>query len=158
MRLARSTGFYRSVKRDDPALRMRLRELAAARPRFGYRRLYILLRREGWRINHKKVHRVYREEGLYVRTKRRRKHVSRARVPRPPAAAPRERWSMDFVADGLVQRRRVRIFAAIDNHTRECVCLEPDYTMPSRTVTTALDAAIAASGKPQAITCDDDRR
>jgi putative transposase len=145
---------YRSVKRDDPALRMRLREMAAARPRFGYRRLYILLRREGWTLNHKRIYRVYREEGLLVRTKRRRKHVSRARVPRPPALAPRERWSMDFVADGLAHGRRVRIFTVIDNHTRECVCLEADHAMPSRTVTTALDRAIAAYGKPQAITCD----
>ena len=105
-------------------------------------------------MNHKKVHRVYRDEGLYVRTKRRRTHVSRARVPRPPAAAPRERWSMAFVADGLVQRRRVRIFAAIDNHTRECVALEAAHAMPSRTVTAARDAAIAAYGKPHARTCD----
>jgi putative transposase len=142
------------VKRDDGALRLRLRDLAAARPRFGYRRLYILLRREGWTMNHKKVHRVYREEGLWVRTKRRRKHVSQARVPRPPAMAPRERWSMDFVADGLVEGRRVRIFAAIDNHTRECVALMANYTMPSRAVTAALDGAIATYGKPQAITCD----
>jgi putative transposase len=66
-------------------------------------------------MNHKRVYRVYGEEGLLVRTKRRRKHFSRARVPWPPAAAPRERWSMDFVADGLVERRRVRIFAVIDS-------------------------------------------
>jgi putative transposase len=79
------------VKRDDGALR--LRDLAAARPLFGYRRLNILLRREGWTMNHKKVHRVYREEGLWVRTKRRRKHVSQARAPRLPAAAPRECWT-----------------------------------------------------------------
>lgn len=154
IRLARSTHQYRAVRRDDAPLRLRLRELAAARPRFGYRRLSILLRREGWTLNHKKVRRVSREEGLWVRTKRRRKHVSRARVPRPPAAAPRERWSMDFVADGLVAGRRVRIFAAIDNHTRECVALDADYTMPARTVTAALDRAVGVYGKPQAITCD----
>ncbi len=104
-------------------------------------------------MNHKKVQRVYREEWLWVRTKRRLKHVSQTRA-RPPAAAPRERWSMDFVADGLIERRRVRIFAAIDNHTRECVCLVADYTMASRTVTAAFDGAIATNEKRETITCD----
>lgn len=154
MRLARSTRFYRSVKTDDVVLRMRLRELAAARPRFGYRRLYVLLRREGWTINHKKVYRVSGEEGLLVRTKRRRKHVSRSRVPLPAASGPRERWSMDFVCDGLVGNRRIRIFAAIDDHTRECVCLEAGHTMSSKTVTSALDRAIARYQKPYGLTCD----
>lgn len=154
MGLARSTRFYRTVKRDDAALRIRLKELAAARPRFGYRRLYVLLRREGWPTNHKRVYRVYREEGLLVRTKRRRKHVSRARVPLPTAAGPGERWSMDFVSDALVGDLRIRIFAAIDNHTRECVCLTAAYATPARAVTEALITVIAQYGKPQGLTCD----
>ena len=113
-----------------------------------------MLRREGWEINHKRVYRLYREESLQVRTKRRRKHVSRSRITLPQALAPRERWSMDFVADALVEDRRIRIFTVIDNYTRECVCLHVGYTMPSRAVIEGLEKAIKGYGKPQVITCD----
>jgi putative transposase len=113
-----------------------------------------MLRREGWEINHKRVYRMYRRENLLVRTKRRRKHVARARLPLPEAFGPRQRWSMDFVSDALVADRRIRIFAVIDNFTRECICLEAGYSMPSHRVTAALDQAIEQYGRPLAITCD----
>jgi putative transposase len=152
--LAHSTRWYRSIRREDTALRMRLKEVAASRPRFGYRRVYVMLRREGWRVNHKRIYRLYREEGLQVRTKRRRKQVSRSRVALQQALAPRERWSMDFVADALVEERRIRIFTVVDNYTRECVCLKVGYTMPSAGVIEGLEQAIKGYGKPNVITCD----
>ena len=98
----RGTLRYVARRDDQLALRRRLRELAAVRVRFGYRRLTVLLRREGWKVNPKRVWRLYREEGLTMRTKRRKKLASRARVPPPLATAPQERWSMDFVHDRLI--------------------------------------------------------
>ena len=93
----RGTLRYVGRRDDQLALRRRLRELAAVRVRFGYRRLTVLLRREGWNVNAKRVWRLYREEGLTVRTKRRKKLAGRARVPPSRATAPQDRWSMDFV-------------------------------------------------------------
>ena len=97
--IARSSYRYRSQAQDQAPLRRRLRELAAVRVRYGYRRLHVLLRREGWPVNHKRVYRLYREEGLMIRTKRRKKRVSLPRVTPAPATRPNERWSMDFLAD-----------------------------------------------------------
>lgn len=90
-------------------MRRRLRELAAVRVRYGYRRLPVLLRREGWRINQKRVDRLYREEGLSIRTKHRKKRVSL-----PPAKHPDERWCLDFLTDSLVDGRRFRVFTIVD--------------------------------------------
>ena len=128
--------------------------LAAARPRFGYFRIYLLLRREGWIVNRKKVLRIYREEALFVRTKRRHKHAARLRVPLALPDGPRERWSIDFVTDALVEARRIRVLTVIDNFTRECLALEVAGSLPSDAVTAALDRAIAIYGKPRVITCD----
>jgi putative transposase len=90
---------YRSAAADQTVLRIRLRDLAAARVRYGYRRLHVLLRREGWPVNHKRVYRLYHEEGLGIRVKRRKKLASTPRVLPPPARRPRERWSLDFLSD-----------------------------------------------------------
>ena len=99
VRCNRSTWLYRAHRRDDTAIRRRLCELAQARPRFGYLRLHVMLRREGWVVNKKRVHRIYREEGLTVRLTRRRKRASHLRMIPPQASQLNERWSMDFVAD-----------------------------------------------------------
>ncbi len=144
----RSTYHYKSVKRLLTALRMRLRELAAARPRYGYRRLWILLRREGWRINHKLVYRLYKEEKLSVRTRRRRKVASQARLELPPATEVNERWSMDFMADQLAGGQRLRILTVIDQFSRECLALYADTSIPSSRVTDVLDQVIASRGRP----------
>jgi putative transposase len=136
------------------ALRLRLRDLAAARPRFGYRRLHIMLRREGWAVNHKRIYRLYREEQLLVRTKRRRKLVSRVRGRLPQPSAPRQQWAMDFVSDALVGAHHLRVFTVIDVYTRECLALVAGATMPAAAVTAALDRAIARYGAPLAIMCD----
>lgn len=148
-------AWYRGVHpRRDVALRMRLRDLAAARPRYGYLFLYKLLRREGWIVNRKKVLRIYREEGLTLRLRKRRKHVARIRVPMMLPDGPGERWSIDFVSDALVEGRKIRVLTAIDNFTRECVALEVMPSFPAQAVTEALDRAIETYGKPRVITCD----
>ncbi len=105
---------------------MRLRELAASRPRFGYRRLHMLLRREGWKINHKLVYRLYSEEGLALRRRKpRRRRSVVARRGRPEPTRANQAWSMDFMHDALANGRTLRIFTLIDVHTRECLALKP---------------------------------
>jgi len=150
----RSVFRYRSRRVDDRALRMRLRDLAYARPRYGYRRLAVLLRREGWMVNPKRVHRLYQEEGLLVRIKRRKRRAAQVRVKPMPANRCGEHWSIDFLADQLADGRRFRIFAAVDNFSRECVCVEVGQSLTSQAVTAALDRAIARYGKPRIITLD----
>ena len=96
-------------------LRSRIREIAHARPRFGYLRIHVMLRREGWTVNKKRVHRIYREEGLMVRLRRRRTRASHLRVVPPQSRQLNERWRMDFVADTLLDGRRFRALTVVDN-------------------------------------------
>jgi putative transposase len=134
---------------------MRLRELAAARPRFGYRRLHILLRREGWRINHKKTQRLYRAEGLGVPVRRRRrKRGSEVRVRPAAPTRPNERWCMDFMADRLDDGRRIRILTVEDVFTRECLAVEVDTSLVSARVVAVLSRLVAARGAPSVISVD----
>jgi putative transposase len=121
--LSRSRWHYRSRRGDDAELRERLRQLAAQRPRWGYQQLPILLRREGRVVNHKKVLRLYREEGLAVLRRRRRKRVAVQRVPLPVPSRRSERWSMDCIHDQLADRRPFRCFTLVDDVTRECVAI-----------------------------------
>ena len=113
-----SSYYYRHCRQDDNALRMRLKELAATRVRFGYQRLHVLLKREGWVVNHKKVYRLYSEEGLTVRTKKRKKIASRARNPLQRARQTNEQWSMDVVSDALMSGSRFRVLTIVDHFTR----------------------------------------
>jgi len=147
---------HRYVSRRPPqtALRLRLRELAAARPRYGYKRLGILLNREGWGVNHKRVYRLYREEGLGVRVKRRKKLVSRPRVRRPAPSGPNQRWALDFVADRTLDGRAFRVLTVIDVFTRECLALTVDRRLRSPAVTATLNTVIARRGRPRALTVD----
>ncbi len=133
---------------------MRLRDLAAVRPRYGYRRLTVLLRREGRRVNAKRVYRLYREEGLMVRVKRRRKIAAQVRVPLPAPSAPGERWAMDFMSDALMNGRRFRVLTVVDVFTRECIALEPAPSLPAEAVTAVLDRALRRSRTPAPITID----
>lgn len=135
-------------------MRQRLRELAMARPRYGYRRLHVLLLREGWRVNHKRVHRIYQEEGLMVRRKLRRKIASQTRVVLPEPTRPNERWAIDFVADELYDGRRFRILTAVDLCTRELLAAEAAFSLPAQKVGAMLDQVIAERGVPDAITLD----
>jgi putative transposase len=117
---------YQSRYYDDDALREKLRDLAHQRRRFGYRRLHILLRRDGIMINHKKTQRLYREEGLTVRRRKGRKRAVGSRAPAPVPALPNQRWSLDFVHDQMITGRRFRVLNIFDDLTRECLKRVPD--------------------------------
>lgn len=150
---ARSSQRYRTRRPPRGELRERLHTLAILRPRWGYRRLHRLLRREGWAINRKATQRIYREEGLHVR-RRKRKRVA---IPRTPLAAPtkaNERWSMDFVSDALGDGRKFRSLTLVDDCTRECPAIEVDVSLPGERVVRVLDRVAAVRGYPIAITCD----
>lgn len=136
---------------------MRLRELASVRVRYGYRRLHILLRREGWRVNHKRVYRLYHLEGLLVRSNIRRKRVSALRPLRPllPAAqAPNEHWSMDFMSDSLASGQRLRLLTLVDNMTRESPAIEVDRSLTGQRVVAVLERLAAQRGLPQILQLD----
>ena len=152
--IQRSTCRYRSRRTDRSELVVRLRELAAARPRFGYRRLHVLLRREGTAVNRKLVYRLYKQEGLAVRRRKRRKLRAERPAPPPPATQPNERWAMDFVHDYLGDGRRLRTLNVVDTFTRECLAIEVDTSLPGARVTRALDAILWAYGVPRVITVD----
>jgi putative transposase len=154
LRFNRASWYYRHRRREDLVFRRRLRELAQARPRFGYLRLHIMLRREGWVVNRKRVHRIYREEGLSVRLTHRRKRVSCLRVVPPSPSQANERWSMDFVADTLLDGRRFRALTVVDNWSRHSQLIEPDFTLTGTKVVAALERVAKRTGYPQMITVD----
>jgi len=149
-----STWQYKSFNQAVPGLRERIIELAQERRRFGYRRLHILLRREGLNVNHKAVHRIYREEGLQVR-KRKRKRIGP--VDRQPILLPdliNERWSMDFVSDGLSNGRRFRTLNIVDDFSRECPAIEVDTSLTGMRVVRVLERLAETRGLPKAIVVD----
>ncbi len=150
----RSSCRYRSRAKDQAALRLRLRDLAAARVRYGYRRLHVLLQREGWRVNHKRVYRLYREEGLGIRVKRRRKRVSGPRVVPPPAQRPHERWSIDFLADALADGRRFRVLTIVDNVSRVSPAIEVAASLTGERVVGVLERLRRTVGVPDRIAID----
>lgn len=150
----RSTHYYQSRKKDDRALRMRLKELACSLPRYGCRRLTVLLQREGWPVNHKRICRIYGEEGLLVRTKRRKKRTAqRCLKPLPPTRVG-EHWSIDFMSDQLADGRPFRVLTAVDHFSQECVCIEVAQRFPSKAVTEPLDEAMWTHEKPDVNTLD----
>jgi putative transposase len=144
----RTSMRYRSIRPDDAVLRGRLRELASQRRRFGYRRLLIMLRREGTHVNHKKLRRLYREERLQVRRRGGRKRALGTRAPMGIPQGPNQRWSLDFVSDQLGDSRRFRILAVVDDFTRECLALVADTSLSGLRVTRELDRIIAGRGRP----------
>ena len=152
MNIPRSSCRYCS-HRDDSLLQQRLIELAREKPRFGYRRLYILLRRAGERINHKCVQRVYRAAGLCVR-RIRRKRLTRSYTPNPKLSAPNQEWAIDFASDVAASGQRLRVFSVMDAFTRECLTLETDTSLPSRRVTRVLQRIIEQRGKPEFLRSD----
>lgn len=159
-RACRFTGFsistqrYQSRRPSDDALRTRLKELAEKRPRWGYRRLYILLKREGCERNRKLVQRLYREEGLSVRKRRRRKMVAALRSPMAVPIRANDRWSIDFVRDTLADGRVFRGFTVVDDFTRECPAIEVDHSLPGERVARTLDRLSKERGLPKTIVCD----
>lgn len=145
---------YRSRRPADTALRGRLRELANERRRFGYRRLFILLRREGERSGINRIYRLYREEGLMVRKRRGRRKALGTRAPILVEARPNARWSLDFVHDQLANGRRFRILNVVDDVTRECLGAVPDVSISGARVARELSAIVASRGKPGMIVSD----
>jgi putative transposase len=139
---------YRSHRSGDVAVRTRLRELASVRRRFGYRRLHILLAREGITMNHKKLRRLYREERLQMRRRGGRKRALGTRAPMTLPQGPNQRWSLDFLSDAFADGRRFRILAVVDDFTRECLALVPDTSLPGLRVARELDTLIASRGPP----------
>jgi len=154
MVLERSSFYYRSHPRDHRALSMRIKELAMTRIRFGYLRLTVLLKREGWPVGKKLVYRLYRELKLQVRTKRRKKLASQPRGPLEVARQANQRWSMDFITDRLEDGRRFRTLTIIDQYHRHSPALVPALSFSGARVVEELDRIANISGYPQSITCD----
>jgi putative transposase len=145
---------YASTRSDDEALRIKLRELASQRRRFGYRRLGLLLARQGVRINHKKLYRLYREERLSVRKRGGRKRALGTRAPMTIPQGQNLRWSLDFVMDTLASGRRFRILTLVDDFTRECLALIVDTSLTARRVLRELDQIIESRGCPRMVVSD----
>ena len=150
--VAVSSYRYQTSRSDEP-LRTKLVELAREKPRFGYRRLQVLLRRTGEEVNHKRVHRVYREAGLSIRRKKR-KHCVRVGQPLHAWTAANQEWALDFVHDAVDCGRAIRVLSVVDAYTRECLALEVDTSFASRRVTRVLEAILAERGVPQRIGCN----
>jgi len=155
VRCARATYYYRSHRDPRTALRQRLREMAQTRVRYGYRKIRVLLNREGWAVGKKLVYRLYREEGLMLRRRspRRRKSVV-PRVHRPTVTRPNEAWTLDFVADQLVDGRRFRALTVIDVYTRECVAIEVGQRLRGEHVVAVLNRLKVHRGTPRRLFCD----
>jgi putative transposase len=153
--VGRSLITYRSRRPSQDALRQRLRELAQARVSFGYLRLHTLLVREGWKINHKRVYRLYREEGLGLkRQKPRRRRSAVAREGKREAQQPNQRWAMDFMQDALADGRKIRVLTIVDVFTRECLSLEVRGRFGGPEVVEVLQGLVTERGKPEIIQCD----
>ena len=150
----RMTVRYQSTRPDDRDVRERMVALARERRRFGYRRLHVLLRREGYEINHKKLFRLYREEKLTVRRRGGRKRAIGTRAPMLLPLGPNERWSLDFVSDQFTDGRRFRILTVVDDCTRECLALLADTSLSGVRVARELDRLIGERGKPKMIVSD----
>jgi len=150
----RTTIRYRSCRPDDAALRSRLRELAHERRRFGYRRLFVLLRREGETAGLNRVYRLYREEGLTVRRRQARRRAVGTRAPILVEAKANARWSLDFVHDQFANGRRFRILNIVDDVTRECLAAIPDTSISGKRVARELETVMTRRGKPGMIVSD----
>lgn len=150
----RMTVRYKATRPDDAALRQRMRTIAQERRRFGYRRLHVLLKREGYVINHKKLFRLYREEKLAVRRRGGRKRAIGTRAPMMVPMAPNHRWSLDFVSDQLTDGRRFRILTVVDDCTRECLALVAETSLSGVRVARELDRLMLERGRPRMIVSD----
>jgi putative transposase len=152
--LARSSHRYRSRKPVPTGLVEQLRAHAAQRPRYGYRRLHVLLRRDGFTVNHKRVYRLYRAEGLAVRRKRRKRLTAERRTLVPVPTRANQHWSMDFMSDALSSARKFRTLNIVDDFTRECPVIEVDTSLPGARVVRVLDRLAETRGLPELIIVD----
>jgi putative transposase len=145
---------YQTTRADDAALRQRMRAIAQERRRFGYRRLHVLLKREGYLINHKKLFRLYREERLAVRRRGGRERAIGTRALMAVPMAPNDRWSLDFVSDQLTDGRRFHIQTVVDDCTRECLALVADTSLSGARVARELERLLTERGKPKMVVSD----
>jgi putative transposase len=152
--LPRASYDYRPAERHDNELRERIRELAHLRRRFGCPRIHLLLRREGFVVNHKRTERIYREEGLSLRKRKRKKMAAQTRIVLPVPTGPNERWSMDFVTDSIVSGRHFRALVIVDDYSRECPAIEVDTSLGGIRVVQVLEQLAETRGLPQVITVD----
>ena len=155
LQLRQATYFYKPTPRDDRAGRQRIREIAETRVRYGAERIHVLLRREGWLINHKKTYRIYCEEGLNLRRKRPRRRVAAAhRMERPLVSTVNTCWSMDFVADQLFNGQKIRALTVVDNFSRESLAITVDYALKAADVVATMAKLKALRGIPKRIQVD----
>lgn len=155
IQFARSTNRYESVKDDQITLQVRIKEIAVARVRFGYRRIHVMLQREGWEINHKRVYRLYKQQALSLRFKRPKRHVAAVhRQPGQVASSLNEVWGMDFVSDELFNGRKIRLLPVIDLCSRECLALHVANRLSGNDVANVLDLISQERGLPGTIRCD----
>ncbi len=153
--MSRSLLTYRPRRPRQEPLRRRLKELSQVRVSYGYRRLHVLLRREGWRINHKRVYRLYREEGLALKRKRpKRRRSAMVRQGRAEVQEPNERWAMDFMHDMLASGEKLRVLTVVDVFTRECLALEARRSFRGHDVAEVLSELARLQGLPKTIQCD----
>lgn len=154
LKIDRSSVRYKSTRPDDADLREAMKKVAAERRRFGYRRVHVMLRRQGWLVNHKKVRCLYREEKLQVRKRGGRKRALGTRRPMLLPSRPNERWSLDFVHDSFTDGRRFRVLGIVDDFSRECLALVADTSLSGARVTRELDDLIKRRGKPNTVVSD----
>ena len=155
IQICRTSYRYRSTRDEQALLRLRINEIARVRVRYGYKRIHVLLRREGWAVNHKRVYRIYCEEGLNLRVKKPKRRRSAAqRVMRPPATFQNESWSMDFVTDSLFNGRRFRALTIVDNFSRECLAIEIGQHVTGQDVVRVVERIKGSRGRPGFIKVD----
>ena len=154
LQIDRSSVRYRSIRPDDRDLREAMRQVASERRRFGYRRIHVMLERQGIRMNLKKLRRLYREEKLQVRKRGGRKRALGSRRPMLLPSRTNERWSLDFVSDAFTDGRRFRVLAVVDDYSRECLALVVDTSLSGLRVTRELDALIRLRGRPATVVSD----
>jgi putative transposase len=152
--ISRSLYRYESKRPDDGKLKEWLAELAGQKRRYGYRRLHVLLCREGWKINRKRTYRVYHEAGLMVRKRERKRIAGVERQEKLLAIGPNQSWSMDFISDGLVDGRRLRCLNIVDDFTKECLAIEVNTSLPGRRVVSVLKRLAEGHGLPRSVTVD----
>jgi putative transposase len=155
IQIGRTSYRYRSIRDEQVSLRMRINEIAKVRVRYGYKRIHVLLRREGWPVNHKRVYRIYCEEGLNLRAKRPKRRRSAAqRIQRPQATFVNESWSMDFVTDSLFNGHRFRSLTIVDNFSRECLAIEVGRHIRGEDVVGVVERIKTMHGTPYFIKVD----
>lgn len=155
VKMSASTYLYKPVKKDESVLKLRIKEITDTRVHYGYRRVHVLLRREGHTDNVKRIYRLYREQGLSLRLKRpRRSKAAQLRQPRQQAHAINEIWSMDFVADALFDGRKLRMLTVVDLYTRECLAIDVGQSLKGEDVVTTLNEITGRRGLPRTIKTD----